>query len=631
MSSEREEFTLVRAAYSADRVLIADVDPHNRQWMREICAGVFALDECPTSESALEQIALGMPRIVVIGRNLADISGAELLDRAIQWLGDRDAPIATFLIADSQGAMPDVDDARVKIVYRLVRSMQSDRVLGLFKQATQRLPAKPPLAQREFPPEVNAHAARIGQVNTTEDAARVAVEAVVALTYSDRARCVFCDEDSGALWAEGTMTMAVQVEREGYASTGLVGFAVRTVASIAVPHASDDALYNHDIDDPRGHGRERILVQPVTGLDGHVHAVLIALREPDKRPFTEYEVGTLEALATAWQPYLEVLAMRVEADNILGDQLDKGPSEMFRQEAIVHMVRRGARGDVVRVHPGWVRAAYWLVLLSLVGAVTFAALAHVHQYTEGPAIVRYTGRSDVVAFEAGTIAALDVTRGQTVVAGQALARLHDNAEIGRLNGLENEFERKLVQYLQNPADPAVKQALAQIKSQRDTAKASLDSRVIKAPHAGVVKEVLVRNGQHVDPGKVVLSIVETGASEGLTVLAFVPGTDRPRLRAHQTLSLTLPGYRNARIAAEVRAVSSEVLGAAEARARYLGERVGDSLPLNGSVVVVEARLATGDFDADGQNYQLHDGMTGIAEIQLQSHTVLESLLPGRLQ
>ena len=285
--------------------------------------------------------------------------------------------------------------------------------------------------------------------------------------------------------------------------------------------------------------------------------------------------------------------------------------------------------DVVRVHPGWIRSAYWLVLAALAGGITFAALAHVHQYTEGPAIVRYTGRSDVVAFEGGTIAALEVARGQTVTEGQALARLHDSDQMGRLRGLDNEFERKLVQYLQSPADPTVRQALAQIVSQRETARAGVEARVIRAPHAGVVKEVLVRNGQHVDPGKVILSIVETGAAEGLSLLAFIPGGERPRLRAHQHVSLILPGYRSARIDTEVRAVSSEVLGAAEARTRYLGERIGDSLPLNGTVVVIEARLATDDFEADGQHYQLHDGMTGIAEIQLASRSVLESVIPGR--
>jgi membrane fusion protein (multidrug efflux system) len=292
----------------------------------------------------------------------------------------------------------------------------------------------------------------------------------------------------------------------------------------------------------------------------------------------------------------------------------------------MHLMRRGQRGDVVRVHPGWVRAAYWLVLAALLAAVIYAALAHVHQYAEGAAVVQVTGRSELIAHEAGTIGALDVVRGQKVERGQVLARLHDAEQVGQLRTLETEFESKLVAYLQSPADPAVKQALGQIRSQRDSARLGVESRTIRAPHAGVVTEVLVRNGQRVEPGSVVMSIAQDLRAEGLTVIAFLPGGERPRLRAHQPFRLTLPGYRGAHLESEVRAIS-EVLGATEARARFLGERLGDSLPLAGTVVVVEARLASPTFEADGETFQLHDGMIGLAEVQMQSRSLLMSMLP----
>src|SRR5262245_27808018 len=110
-------------------------------------------------------------------------------------------------------------------------------------------------------------------------------------------------------------------------------------------------------------------------------------------------------------------------------------------------------------------------------------------------------------------------------------------------------------------------------------------------------------------------------------MAFLPGGERPRLRGHQPLRLTFPGYRGAHIDSEVRAIS-DVLGAAEARVRFLGDRLGDSLPLNGTVVVVEARLASSSFEADGETFQLHDGMIGLAEVRMQSRSLLESLIPG---
>jgi multidrug efflux pump subunit AcrA (membrane-fusion protein) len=372
---------------------------------------------------------------------------------------------------------------------------------------------------------------------------------------------------------------------------------------------------------------DRLAAQPVAGPDGHVHAVLIALRDPSRPPFNHVELDKLEALASAWAPYLLQMSMRIEADEILGDRLDRGPSDVFRQEAILSLVRRGQRGDVVRVHPGWVRSAYWLVLASLIAALGYAAIAQVHEYTEGSAVLQFTGRSELIAHEAGTIDSLDAVRGQHVEAGQVLARLHDATQVGELRTLDTELESKLVAYLQSPSDPAVKQALGQIRSERDAARLGVESRTIRAPHAGIVEEVLVRNGQRVEPGTVVLSIVESTSAEGVKLLAFLPGDQRPRLRAHQTVRLTLPGYRSAHITTSVRAVS-EVLGAAEARARFLGDRLGDSFPLSGTVVVVEAPVDSQTFEAEGDTYQLHDGMVGVAEVRLQSRSLLVSLIPG---
>lgn len=612
-------------------MLLADGDHTAHRWLRMIVGGHFDLEEVDSGEQALDRIAAGNPRLVIVGNTLSDMTGAELLERAAQWLvADRRAPM-TFLLASEQGESPDVDPRQVKVFYRLVRSMSAERVRGLLQQAAAGLPPPPP---KEVDPAlakvVASHVHKINTAAEAEDVAREVKAAITSLVGADRARCIYCDEDSGEVWS-GTVAIGEDSDPLQSAPPGLggvAGFAARAVAAIALPRAGGDPLYDPRIDDPEGTGRERIALQPVLGPDGHVHAVLVAIRTEQRPPFTGEDLDKLEALALAWAPSLLALSMRLEADQILGDKLDEAPNEMFRQEAIDHLVRKGARGDVVRVHPGWVRAAYWLVVLALLGGGAFAALARIHQYAEGPAVVRFIGRSDVVAFETGTIAALEVARGQNVKAGDALARLHDTEQAARLRGLDGEFERKLVAYLQTPADPNVKSALAAVVSQRESAKAGVESRVIRAPHDGVIKEVLVRNGERVEAGKAVLTIVENPSLEGLSVLAFLPGSERPRLRAHQKLRLTIPGYRGATIGGEVRAISNEVLGANEARARYLGERLGESLPIKGSVVVVEALLKSPEFESDGQKFQLHDGMIGIAEVKLQSRTVLETVVPG---
>jgi membrane fusion protein (multidrug efflux system) len=630
---ERDEITQVRARVmlGADQILLADADLDARVWLRTVVGGRFGLDEVDSASAALERIAAGGVRILIVGPGLVDATGEALLAH----LAASGVLPVTFLLADPRGETPQVDDTEIPVFYRLVRGMEPKRVLELLTQASARLPPQPPREpDPAFAAVVGAYAKTIGAEVEPDAAARAAIAAVVELVGADRARCLYCDEENGLVWSGAGAAAPAGGEApdasdapESRISAGLAGFAVRAVAGVVVPHAAEDALYRAEIDNPGGTGRERIAVQPVAGPDGHVHAVLIALRDPQRPPFTETDLDKLEALASAWAPYILQMSMRVEADEILGDRLDRGPSDMFRQEAIMNLVRRGQRGDVVRVHPGWVRAAYWLVLGSLAAAFIYAALAQVHQWAEGAAVVQFTGRSELIAHEAGTIGSLDAVRGQPVQAGQVLARLHDAEQVGQLRTLETEFESKLVAYLQSPADPQAKQALSQIRSARDSARLGVEARTIRAPHGGIVKEVLVRNGQRVEPGTVVLTVVERASDEGIKVIAFLPGGERPRLRAHQPFRLTLPGYRGARLLSEVRAIS-EVLGAGEARARFLGDRLGDSLPLSGTVVVVEARLTSAEFEADGEKFQLHDGMIGLAEVQMQSRSLLESLIPG---
>jgi CheY-like chemotaxis protein len=630
MATGGTEVTQVRAGRTADvltgldRILLADADPTLRAWLRDIVAGHYDLDAVETGDAALDRLAAGTARLVVIGRSLRDMTGEQLMDRAAQWLvPDRRVP-ATFLLTDAAGTSLEIDDARFPIFYRLVPTMPPERVRELLAQAAGQLPPRPP---RDLDPTVAARVAesaqRIGAHEDPTAAAEEAINAVCVLLGASRARCLYCDEDTGLVWSGNDDSNA-----SSYASAGLVGFAIRSAGGIAVPHGAMDPSFDRTIDDPSGTGDERIAAHAVIAPDGHAHAVLLAIRTAQQPAFSDAELELLGALATAWGPYILQLAMRVEADEILGDRLDRGPSDMFRQEAVMHLVRRGHRGDVVRVHPNWVRSAYWLVLAALVAAVGFAALAHVHQYAEGPAIVIATGRTELIAPDGGTISALAVVRGQHVAAGQIVARLHDTNDAGRLKSLDADFERRLIAYLLSPADPAVRQALSVTVTERDSARSSVESHQIRASHAGIVDEVMVRNGQHVDPGKVVITTVERADSAGFKVIAFLPGSERPRLHSHQSIRLVLPGYRNAVITAEVRAISNEVLGANEARARWLDDRVGDSLPMTGPVVAVEARLASSMFDADRQQFALHDGMTGMAEIELTSQSLLESLLPG---
>jgi multidrug resistance efflux pump len=214
-----------------------------------------------------------------------------------------------------------------------------------------------------------------------------------------------------------------------------------------------------------------------------------------------------------------------------------------------------------------------------------------------------------------------------VTEGQELARLHDSEQAAILRAQSTEFERKLVAYLQAPGDPAVKQELSGLVAARESARARSEARVIRAPHDGIVKSLHVSPGQRVEPGKTILSLVERGADEGMSVYAFLPQSDTSQIEAGQRMRFRLPGYRGAYVELEVAAIS-DPMGAGDARDRYLGDRFKDSVPIAGQVVVVQGRLATPTFESDGKTYQLYDGMIGAAEVELESRSVLQTLVPG---
>jgi biotin carboxyl carrier protein/CheY-like chemotaxis protein len=620
------EATQIRAFpfVGADRILVADSDLFRRAWLRNAVSGAFGIEEVDNARAALERLTGDPPRILVVGSDLADISGGVLLAHAARHglIGSHRGGPVVFLLADSPETSAQVDEAVVPVFYRLTPSLQPERLRDLLHHALAKGAPQP--ASRVVTEEAAArsrqiveHAKKIGLQQDVKSAARAAIAAVIDIVRADRARCLYYDDDSGALWSETEDGVD-----EASASAGVAGFAARAGSTVTLARAAADPAYRPHVDDPAGTGDERLAIQPVADRDGAIHAVLIAIREKDNPEFTEGELKGLKELADGWAPFIHQLALEAEVESAAADR----PDEMFRQEAINHMIRRGHQGDVVRVHPAWINSAFWIVVATVLASVGFAAVAEVHQYAEGPSVVRITGRKDLQAFDGGTVIGIEVKVGQEVTENQVLLRLHDTDQASRLRGLESEYERKLVAYLLAPADPAVRDALSALVAQRESAQANLEARAIRAPYDGVVRDIKVSVGQRVDPGTQVVSVARKDAVEGLAVVAFLPGSDRPRIRLHQPLRITLPGYRGANVSSKITAISADVIGAQQAKAKYL-DHLGDSLPMSGTVVVVQGMLPP-TFEADGKTYELHDGMIGRAEVQLESKTVLETAIPG---
>jgi len=134
-----------------------------------------------------------------------------------------------------------------------------------------------------------------------------------------------------------------------------------------------------------------------------------------------------------------------------------------------------------------------------------------HATAMGAALIRAEGRREVTASAAGTVAVVDVRPGERVAAGRLLVRLHDASEGAELDRLDHEFELQLVKSLRDPADQTARQALTSLRAQKELAQARLDERSVRAQQDGIVSDVRIRPGQHLNPGDVILTLVPPDA------------------------------------------------------------------------------------------------------------------------
>src|SRR5262245_54020408 len=89
------------------------------------------------------------------------------------------------------------------------------------------------------------------------------------------------------------------------------------------------------------------------------------------------------------------------------ENVSSSEQELFRNEALEHHAAALSRdGQVLRIHPGWIGPAFWLLLLLMSAAAVAAVALRIHQYASGPAFVRVDGRTVLTAVRAGTVVAL---------------------------------------------------------------------------------------------------------------------------------------------------------------------------------------------------------------------------------
>jgi membrane fusion protein (multidrug efflux system) len=301
--------------------------------------------------------------------------------------------------------------------------------------------------------------------------------------------------------------------------------------------------------------------------------------------------------------------------------------QLFRRAALERQAA-AAPAALLRVSP---RATAWLhglVCAGLLAALLFVSLGRVSEYASGPAVVRIDGRTILSASQAAVVSRVEVAPGERVAEGALLVQFYAAPELAELEAAAREFDDQLLKLMQRPQDAAAREALVALRTRRELARARLEQRSLRAPHAGVVGDVRARPGQPVEPG---VSLLELRAERAQgEVVALLPGRYRPLLRAGAKLRFELDGFQRRAHELSIAGVGDQIVGPEEA-ARYLGRDMADAVAISGSLVLVRAALPSAWFEADGEHFQFAPGMLGKAESVVRSEPIAYAFLPGLKQ
>lgn len=296
---------------------------------------------------------------------------------------------------------------------------------------------------------------------------------------------------------------------------------------------------------------------------------------------------------------------------------------LFRKEAIdAHYGARG-EGAPLRLVPRWAGWTFGVLLGAIVFSLVYSLVGTVDEYARGVAIVRVQGRRELTARLSGTVLSVDVQPGQRVAEGQILARFH--GDVAELERLDREYELALVKVLDAPSDASARARLIALRGERDAARGQADQRLIRASADGIVSDVRIQPGKLIEAGATVVSLVPDDAR--FEVVAVLPGSFRPRLAPGMALRLTMAGYVHSSSDVAIETIGDQVVGPAEIR-RFLPQELADTLAIGGPVVLVTATLASGTFEADGKQLEYFDGMQGVAEVRVDTKSVIVTLVPG---
>ena len=300
-------------------------------------------------------------------------------------------------------------------------------------------------------------------------------------------------------------------------------------------------------------------------------------------------------------------------------------TSLFRNEVIAAQRARGLHAEVLAIDADETRWGFFLLCAGAIAVLAFLALGRLNEYASGPAFVQLEGRTPLSSSVTGLVTKVEVKPGDRVRAGDVLVRFSEADEAAEVRAANAEFETQLAKLLLRPSDPATREALVSLRTRRELAKQREAQRTLRAPHAGFVGDVRVREAQLVEPGMRILDLND--ATSSATLIALLPGRYRPLLRAGHKLRFEVEGFHGRAHEFAVSRVGDQILGPSEA-ARYIGRDLGDAFQINGPVVLVQAPLPATTFEVDGQRYELASGMFGKAEAVVRDEPVAYAFIPG---
>ena len=307
-------------------------------------------------------------------------------------------------------------------------------------------------------------------------------------------------------------------------------------------------------------------------------------------------------------------------------EAEQDKKSLYRPEALDSHRRRGQEGVVAELSPGWVRRTYHVLGAIMAVALVFSVAVKLPTYSTGTGVVIYQG-TPVTAPSPGQVDTIYAEEGQKVRAGDLIVKLSSAKEDADLAAAQTAYEKAQVAYIMDPADETARKQIVEAQNNRDRAQAAVGEKTIRAKTEGTVSGLHLTRGQAVQFGDPICSIVPEGTAP--EIWAFMPGSDRPRLHAGQTLQVEISGYQKGREKAEIYEVGREITGAASIRST-LGPQIADALkiPQDGSFVIVKAKLPTRTFRVDHKVYRYFHGLGAKTEVRVESKRFLVTLLPS---